>query len=272
MPRITRTILREPLVHFFLLATLLFAADYYWWAKQKEKIIVDQRTAEFLVKQREDIALRELSPQERRQVIESYVEDEILYREAYKRGMDKGDTRMRRNMILKMRGLLVGEVREPSEQQLRAFFDENTDRYRRLATITVEHFYYADPTEVPEGVLEQLQVAVSSDGFGEVLLGYDTMLRDLSNRDLSGIFGPDTARRILELGDNDWHGPFDFPRGVVFVRVVDRQAAKPARSDYVWQYIADDWRLAKSRQAIEAEVERLSDQYDVQIDAEGLYP
>ncbi len=151
MPRITRTILREPLVHFFLLATLLFAADYYWWAKQKEKIIVDQRTAEFLVKQREDIALRELSPEERRQVIESYVEDEILYREAYKRGMDKGDTRMRRNMILKMRGLLVGEVREPSEQQLRAFFDENTDRYRRLATITVEHFYYARPDRGTRG-------------------------------------------------------------------------------------------------------------------------
>ncbi len=89
---------------------------------------------------------------------------------------------------------------------------------------------------------------------------------------LSGIFGPDTARQILELGDSDWHGPFDFPRGVVFVRVVDRQPAQPARSEYVWQYIADDWILAKSRQAIKAEVERLSDQYDVQIDAEGLYP
>lgn len=265
----TRAILREPLVHFLLLATLLFGADHYWSANHKEKIIVDQQTAEFLVKQREDIVLRELLPEERREVIESYVEDEILYREAYKRGMDKADSRMRRNMILKMRGLLVGDVGKPTEAQLRAFFADNTDRYRRLATVTVEHFYYADPAQVPEGVLEQLQVAANP-AFGEVLFGYDNVLRDLSTRDLSGIFGPDTARQILELGDNDWHGPFDFPRGVVFVRVVDRQAEQPARSEYVWQYIADDWRLAKSRQAIEAEVERLSDQYDVQIDAAGL--
>jgi hypothetical protein len=79
---------REPLVHFLALAALLFLFNYFWSDTQKEKIIVDQRTVDFLIKQREDLVLRKLTPKQRQDLIRSYIRDEILYREAYKRGLD----------------------------------------------------------------------------------------------------------------------------------------------------------------------------------------
>ena len=96
-------LLREPMLHFFALAALLFVLEAYFSAGQKTRIVVDQVTADYLIRQREDLELRVLDEAERASVVDAYVEDEILYREAYRRGLDQGDSRMRRNLILKMR-------------------------------------------------------------------------------------------------------------------------------------------------------------------------
>ncbi len=101
-----KRLLKEPLVHFLVLALLLFAIDYVFSSSQKERIVVDQQSIDYLIKQRADLELRELSAEEKQETIESYIDDEILLREAYKRGLNNNDSRMRRNMILKMRGLL----------------------------------------------------------------------------------------------------------------------------------------------------------------------
>ena len=82
-------------MHFLVLALLLFVLEHVFSSTRKEKIIVGRQTAEYLIKQREDLDLRKLSPEERKDTIAAFVEDEIFYSEAYKRGLDKGNTRMR---------------------------------------------------------------------------------------------------------------------------------------------------------------------------------
>ena len=106
--------LREPLLHFAVLAGLLFVIDYWASERQRDEIVVSQQTIDYLIKQREDLELRQLAAEERQDTIDQFIEDEILYAEAYKRGLDRGDSRMRRNLILKMRGLLAGEISEPT--------------------------------------------------------------------------------------------------------------------------------------------------------------
>ena len=61
----SRSFLKEPLVHFFVLAALLFAVERYFAAGQKTPIVVDQATADYLIRQREDLELRTLSAEER---------------------------------------------------------------------------------------------------------------------------------------------------------------------------------------------------------------
>ena len=263
-----KSVLKEPLLHFLLLAALLFAVDYIWSSMQKEKIVVDRQTVDFLIKQREDLELRKLSLEERRDTIESFVEDEILYSEAYRRGLDRGDSRMRRNLILKMRGLLVGEVKQPTEEELRQFFDENRERFSRPATQSLEHVFFSDSRNVPENLLERLRAGLDPSSVGQSGRNLSRSLPQLSQREIAASFGAEAARAVLAIEDDQWHGPFESPRGVHFVRVVGREPAREAHYEDVRSYLEGDWMMFKSRQAIEQEVERLRDNYDVVI--EGL--
>ena len=62
---------REPLLHFLVLAALLFALDHVFSRTQKEKILVGRQTVDYLIRQREDLELRELGPAERREAVEA---------------------------------------------------------------------------------------------------------------------------------------------------------------------------------------------------------
>ncbi|MHA1180516.1 MAG: peptidyl-prolyl cis-trans isomerase [Alphaproteobacteria bacterium] len=269
--RIGSLMRREPLVHFVALATLLFAIHYIWSSIQKERIVVDQQTADFLIKQREDLELRKLTPEERQETIEGYIEDEILYREAYKRGLDK-EARMRRNLILKMRGLALGEINKPTEGELKAYFQANRAKFRRPATLSFDHIFYRDPLKVPDGFLMQLQAGRDHKALGDIMPGLGGSLPNMSARELANLFGPDTARAILALTDDQWHGPFESSRGIHFVRIVGRSPARDARYDEIKSFLAQDWALAQSRGAIEKEVERLRGNYEIVVEAEGLKP
>lgn len=258
-------LLREPLVHFVVLAALLFVLDGVISGGQKETIVVDAPTRDYLIEQREALELRSLTPQERRETIDTFIEDEILYREAYARGLDRGDSRMRRNLVLKMRGLLSGEVEPPTEEQLHAFFDSHPERFERPATWSVEQVFYADATKVPADLLGQLRAGLDPNRAGEDRMTLGRRLPRRTQRELAGVFGPDAARAILAIEDEQWHGPLESPRGIHFVRVTARTPSQQASFDAVRPYLEADWTMAQARRAVEQEVARLRDGYEIVI-------
>ncbi len=260
---------KEPLIHFLVLAAVLFVLENVFSSTQKEQIIVDQQTAAFLIKQREDLELRKLNPQERQKTIASYVEDEILYSEAYKRGLDKGDTRMRRNMIRKMRGLLIGDIREPTDNELRAYFEFNRQEFMYPATVTFDHVFYSDPVRQPQGLLERLQAGADHRDFGEYRLSMGPSMPGVTQKMLAGIFGANMARGILAIENDHWHGPFESIQGIHFVRITDRTPAVQPDYEEVRPYLEAQWAMAESRKAIEQEVSRLQDNYEVVIEADS---
>lgn len=134
--------LKEPLIHFLVLAALLFIAEYLFSAQQKERMVVDQQSIDFLIKQRTDLELRTLTEEEKRETVENYIDDEILLREAYKRGLNNNDSRMRRNMILKMRGLLQGEAEEPTEEELKVFYKNYPDQFQQPALFSMYQVFF----------------------------------------------------------------------------------------------------------------------------------
>lgn len=260
---------KEPLFHFLILASLLFLFDHLLSSNQKEKIIVDRQTVEFLIKQREDLELRKLSPEERKQTVDLFVEDEILYSEAYKRGLDKGDSRMRRNLILKMRGLLTGDLKQPTGKDLRDYFEANRENFTRPATVSLQHVFFSDPTQLPDNILEKLQTGMDPSKIGEFHSSIGPSLPHLSRIGLVGTFGAEAARTILAIDDGRWHGPIESIHGVHFVRIIDREPALQAQYEDVKTYLEGDWLMAQSRKAIEKELNKLSNNYEIVIEDDG---
>ncbi len=257
------SLLREPIVHFFALAALLFALEAYFASGQKTQVLVTQATADFLIRQREDLELRTLDADERADVVDAFVEDEILYNEAYRRGLDRGDSRMRRNMILKMRGLLTGEVAVPDDSELRAYFEENRDRFRRSARYDIEQVFFDASLSVPE----DLEAFLAAGGEGQPGVQRRRMPQ-MTRTLIAGSFGPEAGKAILAAEDDAWHGPIEASQGAYFFRVLGYQPELEAAFEDVRNYLQGDWMLDRSRALIRAEVERVSADYEVIIEAE----
>jgi hypothetical protein len=253
-----RKFLREPMLHFFALAALLFVLEAWFSAGQKTRIVIDQAAADYLIRQREDLELRVLDEAERTEVIQAYVEDEILYREAYKRGLDQGDSRLRRNLILKMRGLITGDLESPGEDELRSYFEANRDRFTRPARYELEQVSFDPAAEIPAEIEELLEAG------GIEARRLPGMTRSL----IAGTFGAEAGREILAIADDAWHGPFATPGGVHFVRLIDYTPERAAEYEAVRSYLTGDWMMDQSRALIREEVARVSGEYEVVIEAE----
>ena len=89
------------------------------------------------------------SAEELKNAVDGYVRNEILYREALARGMDRQDPRVRMALIQKMRMLAAGQTdaRGVTDKDLAAFFALRKEQYKIPARLSVTHvFFKADET------------------------------------------------------------------------------------------------------------------------------
>jgi len=248
---------REPLLHFALLAGLLFAADRLLPGDARETILISDATVHHLVRQAEEAELRPLSLAERDEVVRAFVEEEILYREAYRRGLDRGDSMMRRNLILKMRGLLADETRRPDGAELREYFAANQDRYARPPSFDLEHLYFSDPADPPADLADRLDAGAAPMPVGEIFRELETTLASFTQQDVGALFGADVAKIAAGIEEGRWSGPIASPHGVHFIRVSARRPGGEVAFEDVARFLEADWALEQAQRKVEAEVKRL---------------
>src|SRR5215469_2423298 len=138
---------RDPLVHFLLAGALLFGLYRTIHgpdgaAAQDTRTIMVDRSTLLSFMQYESMAfkpeyfrtqLARLSPAQERDLIDRYVREEALFREASSMGLADGDYVIRRRMVQKMLYLLDDTATEsfsPSEATLLSYFHAHEDRYR----------------------------------------------------------------------------------------------------------------------------------------------
>jgi PPIC-type PPIASE domain len=262
--RICRVLAREPLVHFLVLAALLFGAYHLLSPAARESIVIDQASVDDLVRQQEELLARPLSDEERRGVLDGAIDDEVLLREAYRRGLDR-DAVVRQHLVQKMRFILGEDQPEPTEAELRAYLEANRERYRTPPTVTLDHVFYADPAAVPADLMAQLENGADIDGLGDPLDMLGSRLPAYSLRDLIGLMGPDVARRVFELEPGGWHGPMQSARGVHFVRIAEHHPPAMPSFAELESYLRQDWTLDQQRRAIADKLAALRQNYRIVV-------
>ena len=120
---------REPLVWFAVLGGALGVAWVLLAPAPAETVRVESETLRSLEKQREDLLGRPLTDEERQQARDSFVDEEVLLREALRRGLQWSDGRVRQRLTRIMRASMSETVPDPSVAQLQAYFQENIDKY-----------------------------------------------------------------------------------------------------------------------------------------------
>ena len=256
---------REPLVHFLGLAALLFVANTVFSSDEREVIEVDLDTQAYLVKAQEDLLLRPLTEDERQGVIDNFIEEEVFVREARARGFDNS-SRIRTLMIQNMRFFLSSDLPAPSDEDIRAHYENNPDRFTTTPSVTYEHVLFREPDAVPEGTLERLNEGADFRQLGHRDALVQPLLRQVDQRSIAATFGPEVGPNVLAIEDDLWHGPFVSGSGAHFLRISERHESQRPPFEDIRNWVENDWQLYMSRKNVDDALEEMLENYIIEVE------
>jgi peptidyl-prolyl cis-trans isomerase C len=276
--------IREPLVHFTILGAVLFLAyamvSDLFAVDQARQIVMDEAEIELLADGWQRQWQRPPTADELRGLVDARVREEVLYREARAMGLDVNDIVVRRRMVQKMELLSqdLALLADPTDQELRAFFDENRDDYLVPPRISFSHVYFnvdqrgATVLDDARQSLSDLRSAepppVRAPELGDrFMLAYDYRL--LAPAEVQRAFGSDFAEELsgLEMG---WQGPIVSGYGVHLVNITERVESRVPEYGEVRDRLVMDFNRMRRDRANEALYEGLSEGYTVEVDGAAI--
>src|SRR5512143_1985886 len=274
-----KRLLREPLVHFLILGTalfLLFNAAEKSGAPQDGKIVVTSGRIEQLTVGFVRIWQRAPSADELNGLIEDYVKEEVLYREALAMGLDKDDSVVRRRMRQKIEFLTedaAGAAR-PTDQELQAWLDKHPDEFRLAPKLALRQVYVsvsrrgADATKEAERLLARLNGAgkkVDASDLGDTtMLPHELPLS--SSEEIGRVFGEGFAKAVAGLEPGRWSGPVKSGYGLHLVYVSERAEGRPRPLAEVRDAVQREWLAARHKEIADANYRALRAKYSVLIE------
>lgn len=271
-----RTLLREPLTHFVLIGAVLFAAHARLRRPPPEQIIVSAAFVEGLREEHRKRAGRPPTADETRGLVERYVEEEILHREALALGLHEGDIIVRRRLAQKMQFVLEDEAAavEPSDAELQAFLEANAERYRAPAAISFRHVFVSrdrrgeGTNAEAERLLAALRAGADPGALGDPFLQGSAWSRR-SAKDIESTFGAAFAAGVFGAKEGMWTGPIASSYGAHLVLVTERVEGVVSPLAAVRARVRDDLRAAGREEALRSAMARLRSRYQIHIEMPG---
>jgi hypothetical protein len=267
--------LKEPLLHFLLLGAAVFALHRWVAPTPLDTHIVLSESVLHGLRQdhlRRNGALP--TGGEETALIQRYIDNEVLYREALALGLDRGDIIVRRRLVQKMEFLTEGldPIPEPTDDALQAYLDAHAERYAVLDRVTLTHVFAGADRHGPAAPQlvaqwrEQLGAGADPSTLGDPFLrGRD--FAAVTERDLGGIFGSGFAAQVLTLPVGTWSAPIASSYGVHTVCVIAHTAGRRPALAEVHEAVRRDWYDEHRADANRAALARLRQRYDIRIEA-----
>ncbi len=268
--------LRDPLVVFLLLGAGAFALDRWVDSGEGERRVtevtgdrVERLRARWMAQWGRPPTAPELEG-----LVEGAIDEEILYREAQRLGLDREDAIVRRRLAQKLTFILedAGGPAATSAAEVEEYFARHAERYRRPRRTTFDHvFLSADRRTDPAGDAATLLRGMAADDGGWKRLGDPFMLArtfaDRTDSDIAGLFGTGFASAVSALPTGGWSGPVESTYGMHLVRVRDRTPARAPRLGELRDRVAADLREERRRELGLAAYRALRDDYEVRLPA-----
>ncbi len=271
-----RKLLAEPMLHFLLIGIALFGA--YRWVSPGDsaggRIVITQGVVDDLVTQHVAARGREPSAAELNHLIESYVRDEILYREGVRLGLERDDIVVKRRVRQKIEMIAEEDASTgaPTDADLLAYLTANPARFTQPAILTFDQVFIGESSSGP-GVVQVAAVtrAALQRGADPGELGKPTLLpRRMTEAPadlVARVFGPSFAAMLEKVPVGEWVGPIDSSFGAHYVRVSDRTPAVAPQLAAVSNQVVREWENDRRRRARDDAYTKMRSEYQVSIEA-----
>ena len=267
-----RTVMREPLLHFLLAGAglfLLFNVVSKPEMSGDEQIIVTSGQIEHLATLFVKTRVRPPSDAELRGLIDNYILEEVLYREATAIGLDKDDTIIRRRLKQKMEFLVDDfSAAEPTDEDLQQFLVADPDRFQTDARISFEHIYFIDSSlEAVNAMLVALQkdeTVKTDNALASGLL--PAHFEDASASSITSQFGASFKDSLFALELGQWTGPVESPFGLHLIRIDQIVEARVPALAEVRSVVQRDWLADRRNKARQVLFDELKAKYTITIE------
>lgn len=255
---------REPLLHFCILGGLIFAIDHVLHppAQDDKTIVVTRSMQQAFIRGFSEDGDRTPTAEQLNNMIDSWVGSEILYREGKALSVDKGDDMIRDRIAFKLQTLLFDQVQleKPTDEQLRAFFEKNRNRFDQPERVSFLLTATSDEATARRH-FEDIQAERETPEFRD-------QTRLFPNRPIDSLpvtFGDEFRASLLGLPTGEWR-VLKARDGWHIVRLDARQPAVPARFEDVRDEVKRMWTTDETRRRAWAAVTKLKSNYDVKIE------
>ena len=269
-----RRLAREPLLHFFVLGAALFAL--YGWLNRgaldsPTEIFVSRGQVQSLEAQFERVWQRLPTPEERQKLVDSWVREEVFYREGLAMGFDRDDPVVRRRIGQKVEFLVDSATPPaPTTVELQAWLDSHPAQYQIEPVFSFQPVYF-DPQRHGATLERSLADARRSLASGKNFAGDSTLLPEAMQAaplsDIERVFGAEFAAAIGDLPVAGWQGPVQSGFGLHLVRLSESVAGRTAALEQVRAQVERDLLNARARQASDAVYQRLRANYRVRVES-----
>ncbi len=268
-----KRLLKEPLLHFLLLGALLFVAYGVLNRRDESRagqIVVTQGKLENLQVSFSRVWQRPPTSQELQGLVETWVREEVLYREGLAMGLDRDDPLVRRRIAQKMDFIAAGQgVTAPTEAELQAWLDAHPDDYRVEPKYSLRQIYF-NPSRHGGRLEAHLAAALAALGRGAAVEGDSTLLPatldDATESEVARTFGGGFAQALASQPVGGWRGPLRSEYGMHLVHLRARDAGRVPALAEVRPAVERDLLAARARDANEAFYRKLRARYTVRVE------
>lgn len=215
----------------------------------------------------------------RARLVDDYIRDEVMVREAFAMGLDQNDDVIRQRLIQKMDFLFQGFVDDaavPSEQDQQSYFTANQDRYQQPAQATFTHVFFNSRNrerELARADAEALLGTLNADGvpfedagrYGDRFFFLRNYV-DRSEQLITDHFGPEMAAELFAAEpDAKWIGPFSSRFGEHLVMLRSSTPARGLTFEEAKDRVLEDMRIERRDEARRTAYEERAGNYSVEI-------
>ncbi|MCZ6915655.1 MAG: peptidylprolyl isomerase [Gemmatimonadetes bacterium] len=280
-----KKLLKEPLLHFLALGAVLFAIGILRGdaaQPSNNRIAITPGVVERLLEGFRLTWQRPPTEDEFRGLLQDYLKEEVLYREALVMGLDRDDQIIRRRMRQKLEFLTADLVEsiEPTDEDLQAHLDANPNLYRQETRISFTQVFFQERPDAEQprsSALSMLQYLRTTPDADPEVLGdpfmYPAAHRDMLERDLLSVFGEEFTAQIVELPVGEWSGPVTSAFGLHVARGDALESGRLSELHEVRNAVYRDLVSERVREAEQGYFEGLLSQYTVTMEwPDGMEP
>jgi hypothetical protein len=278
-----KKILKEPLVYFFVLGFVVFGLHSFLNRTNQENtdpftVEVTSSDIEWIRSSWEARMKSQPMQHELQGLIDRYIRDEILFREALAMDLDDRDLVIQRRLVQKLTFVFedLAETIEPADDELKNYMRQNQEKYRIPEMISFTQVYFnpekrKNLMKEAENVLARLKSAKSAPeeavSLGDTIM-IDSSFRERSLDEVARTFGGQFAEELFSADQMGWQGPIASTFGLHLIYIEKRTASRMPEFENIREDVKNDFMYERKKEVTDSAYNAVKSRYTILV--EGL--